>query len=144
MRHCTEQVRCHRRTSYQDLREEHGIVLTKEQEWWYAAKSREQGEDMWKNSHPAEEAFKPPGWRLFRQKFATRLRKMIGRFLFESRRRQTSGISVSDSTIWLHQQIAGRHRFVGYYENSGEGIGHHRLAGQVARMWRRSASTTAA
>jgi hypothetical protein len=29
------------------------------------------------------------------------------------------------NTIWLHQAIGGYHRFVGYYENSGEFIGHY-------------------
>ena len=29
------------------------------------------------------------------------------------------------NTIWLHQAIGGHHRFVGYYENSGEFIGHY-------------------
>lgn len=29
------------------------------------------------------------------------------------------------NTIWLHQYVAGFHRFVGYYENSGEWIGHY-------------------
>lgn len=33
---------------------------------------------------------------------------------------------LNDSTsIWLHQQIAGRNRFVGFYENSGEGPAHY-------------------
>ena len=29
------------------------------------------------------------------------------------------------NTIWLHQFVKGFHRFVGYYENSGEFIGHY-------------------
>ena len=29
------------------------------------------------------------------------------------------------NTMWLHQVVDGRHRFVGYYENSGEFIGHY-------------------
>src|SRR5687767_11011416 len=29
------------------------------------------------------------------------------------------------NTIWLHQAKGGYHRFVGYYENSGEFIGHY-------------------
>ena len=29
------------------------------------------------------------------------------------------------NTIWLHQHVAGYDRFVGYYENSGEFIGHY-------------------
>jgi hypothetical protein len=29
------------------------------------------------------------------------------------------------NTIWLHQFVDGHHRFVGYYENSGEFIGHY-------------------
>jgi hypothetical protein len=29
------------------------------------------------------------------------------------------------NVIWLHQWITGFHRFIGYYENSGEFIGHY-------------------
>jgi hypothetical protein len=29
------------------------------------------------------------------------------------------------NTIWLHQHVDGFDRFVGYYENSGEFIGHY-------------------
>ena len=29
------------------------------------------------------------------------------------------------NTIWLHQHVGGHDRFVGYYENSGEFIGHY-------------------
>jgi hypothetical protein len=28
-------------------------------------------------------------------------------------------------TIWLHQLVAGEHRFVGYFEDSGMGLGHY-------------------
>ena len=51
------------------------------------------------------------------------------------------------NTIWLHQHVGGHDRFVGYYENSGEFIGHYvarlkewgasggpRLAGTSSRM----------
>ena len=30
-----------------------------------------------------------------------------------------------DNVIWLHQYVSGYHRFIGYYENSGEFIGHY-------------------
>ena len=29
------------------------------------------------------------------------------------------------NTIWLHQHVGGHERFVGYYENSGEFMGHY-------------------
>jgi hypothetical protein len=116
---------------FESLSAEHGISLTLHQQWWYAAKSREQGDDMWKEfpSTP-EEAFKAAkdGAYFAKEIRNLRLRGMIGKYPFESRTPVNTfwDLGISDSTtIWLHQLIAGKHRFVGYYENSGEGIGHY-------------------
>lgn len=116
---------------FKSLSEEHGIELTDEQKWWYAGKLREQGDDMLKE-YPStpEEAFMgaKDGAYFAKELRALRKRGKIGQFEFESRTPVNTfwDLGVSDSTaIWLHQLIAGRHRFVGYYENSGEGIAHY-------------------
>lgn len=110
------------------LRDEHGIELTEGQMSWYAVKSREQGEDMFKE-YPStpDEAFTAAkdGTYFAKQIRALRQRGKIGALEFEPRTQVNTfwDLGVSDSTtIWLHQLIAGKHRFVGYYENSGEGI----------------------
>ncbi|MCP5095248.1 MAG: terminase, partial [Chloroflexi bacterium] len=59
---------------------------------------------------------------------ALRQRGKIGKFEFETRTPVNTAwdLGVGDSTvIWFWQDIAGKHRFVGYYENSGEGIDHY-------------------
>jgi hypothetical protein len=119
------------REYFKSLFDEHGIELTDQQQWWYAAKSREQGDDMWKEfpSTP-EEAFRAAKDGAYFAKSIRSLRqlKRIGQLEFEPRTPVNTfwDLGVSDSTaIWLHQLIAGRHRFVGYFENSGEGIGYY-------------------
>lgn len=113
------------------LESEHGILLTDQQKWWYAAKSREQGDAMWKEfpSIP-DEAFKAAkdGAYFAKEIRNLRQRKRVGSFPFDARTPVNTfwDLGVGDSTtIWLHQQIAGIHRFVGYFEASGEGIGFY-------------------
>ncbi len=116
---------------FKSLKDEHGITLTKEQEWWYAAKSREQGEDMWKEfpSMP-EEAFKAAkdGAYFAREIRNLRQLKRIGALPFDPKLPVNTfwdwGLNDA-TTIWLHQEIAGRNRFVGFYQNSGEGPAHY-------------------
>lgn len=113
------------------LEEEHGIFLSNEQKWWYAAKSVEQGDDMWKE-YPStpDEAFKAAkeGAYFGKDMRALRQRGKIGVFPY------VPGIPVNTfwdfgmgdtQTIWLHQLVAGEHRFVGYFEDSGMGLGHY-------------------
>ncbi|TNE58625.1 MAG: terminase [Sphingomonadales bacterium] len=116
---------------FAELETEYGITLTKPQMWWYTAKAAEQGEDMWKE-YPStpEEAFKAAkdGAYFAKEIRALRQRKKIGQFPADTRTVVNTfwDLGVSDSTIiWLHQLIGGRHRFVGFYENSGEGIAHY-------------------
>jgi hypothetical protein len=113
------------------LLDEHGIKLTQGQKNWYAAKAQEQGDAMWKEfpSTP-EEAFKAAkdGAIFAKELQKLRQRGKIGKLEFESRTPVNTfwDLGLNDSTtIWLHQVIAGKHRFVGYYENSGEGIGFY-------------------
>jgi hypothetical protein len=108
-----------------------GIALTDQQRRWYAAKAKEQGDDMWKEfpSTP-DEAFKATkdGAYFAKDMLNLRARQKIGTF------EPVSGIPVNTfwdlgigdyTSIWLHQQVAGRHRFVGFHENSGEGLAYY-------------------
>jgi len=119
------------REYFAELKGGHGITLTDQQKWWYAAKKREQGDDMWKEfpSTP-EEAFKAAKDGAYLAKEIRNLRqlKRIGDFPFDPNIPVNTfwDWGLNDATsIWLHQQIAGRHRFVGFYENSGEGPAHY-------------------
>lgn len=116
---------------FDSLEVEHGIVLSDEQKWWYAAKSVEQGDDMWKE-YPStpDEAFKAAkeGAYFGKDMRALRQRGKIGAFPY------VPGIPVNTfwdfglgdtQTIWLHQVVAGEHRFIGYFEDSGMGLGHY-------------------
>lgn len=119
------------RAYFASLRDEHGIELTTEQQAWYALKSREQGDAMFKE-YPStpDEAFKAAkdGAYFAKELQALRQRGKIGKIEFEPRTVVNTfwDLGMNDSTtIWLHQLIAGRHRFVGFYENSGEGLLHY-------------------
>ena len=116
---------------FESLASEHGITLDDEQKWWYSAKKVEQGEDMWKE-YPStpDEAFKAARDGAYFGKDIRNLRQLgkIGVFPF------VPGIPVDTfwdfglgdtQTIWLHQLVAGEHRFVGYFEDSGMGLGHY-------------------
>ena len=115
---------------FSDL-EKTGITLTDGQKWWYAAKQREQGDGMFKEfpSTP-DEAFRAArdGAYFAKDMQNLRLRKLIGSF------QPVTGIPVHTfwdlglgdyTSIWLMQQVAGRFRFVGYTENSGEGLAYY-------------------
>lgn len=116
---------------FAELEAEHGIRLAPEQKWWYAAKKVEQGDDMWKE-YPStpDEAFKAArdGAYFAKQIMALRTLKKIGSFPY------VPGIAVNTfwdfglgdtQTIWLHQPVAGENRFIGYFEDSGMGLGHY-------------------
>ncbi|ODT71609.1 MAG: hypothetical protein ABS75_07250 [Pelagibacterium sp. SCN 63-23] len=113
------------------LKNEHGITLTDPQKWWYAAKRLEQGDDMTKE-YPStpDEAFEAAmdGAYYGKEMRNLRQRKKIGKVPY------VPGIPVNTfwdfglgdaQTIWLHQEVGGEHNFIGYYENSGEGLGHY-------------------
>jgi hypothetical protein len=116
---------------FASLRDEFGIELSQQQRWWYAAKKVEQGDDMWKE-YPStpDEAFKAARDGAYFAKEMRNLRQLrkIGAFPF------VPGIAVNTmwdfglgdtQTIWLHQEVAGENRFVGYFEDSGMGLGHY-------------------
>jgi hypothetical protein len=104
-----------------------GIELSDGQKWWYAAKAKEQGDGMCKEfpSTP-DEAFKAvrAGAYWAKEIQSLRILKKIGQFEY------VSGVPVNTfwdiglrdyMSIWVHQVVAGRHRFVHFVENSGEG-----------------------
>lgn len=116
---------------FDELRSEHGIILEDEQKWWYSAKKVEQGEDMWKE-YPStpDEAFKAARDGAYFAKEIRNLRQLgkVGAFPY------VPGIPVNTfwdfglgdtQTIWLHQLVAGENRWVGYFEDSGMGLGHY-------------------
>jgi len=116
---------------FNDLESETGYKFTDGQKWWYVAKAKEQGDAMNKEfpSTPAE-AFKASrdGSYFAKELQNLRILKKIGQFEF------VAGIPVNTfwdlgindyMSMWLHQQVAGRHRFVGYHEGSGEGLAHY-------------------
>lgn len=116
---------------FKELKDQHGIILTDQQQWWYASKAREQDEDMWKE-YPStpDEAFRAAREGAYFAKEMRNLRqlKRIGGWSVDPALPVNTfwDWGLNDScVIWLHQQIAGRNRFVGYYENSGEGPAHY-------------------
>lgn len=116
---------------FRELQAEYGIKLSQAQKNWYVAKKKEQGDDMWKE-YPttADEAFRAAKEGAYFGKEMRTLRqlKRIGSFPF------VPNIVVNtfwdfglgdNQTIWLHQEVAGEHRFPGYFEDSGMGLGHY-------------------
>jgi len=116
---------------FADLRHEHGITLIDDQKHWYVLKWREQEDDI-QREYPStpDEAFASArdGAYFGKAMQALRQRGRLGDFDYVSGSAVNTfwDLGVSDSTaIWMHQEVAGRHRFVGYYENSGEGMAHY-------------------
>lgn len=116
---------------FASLESEYGVSLTNPQKYWYAAKKVEQGEDMFKE-YPStpEEAFKAARDGAYFAKEMRNLRQLgkIGAFPFVPNIAVNTmwDFGLGDTqTIWLHQEVAGEHRFVGYFEDSGMGLGHY-------------------
>ena len=116
---------------YFDSLEIEGIILSDAQRAWYVAKDNDLGGDM-KREYPAtpREAFEQAieGAYFARELAIAVKQRRIGGYPFQR------GYPVNTfwdlgrndlNTIWLHQYVKGRHRFIGYYENSGEFIGHY-------------------
>lgn len=108
-----------------------GIALTAEQKAWWVLTEKDQGGDM-KREYPAtpKEAFEQA---IEGAIFATQLahavkHDRIGSFPIDPRYPVNTfwDLGRNDAnTIWLHQRVKERNRFVGYYENSGEYIAHY-------------------
>jgi hypothetical protein len=119
------------REYFAKLRHEHKVELTPEQMAWWVKEEQLLGGDM-KRENPAtpEEAFEQAIEGAY---FSAQLAHSdkfghIGRFPYDPSYPVNTfwDLGRNDfNTIWLHQHIRGRHRFVGYYENSGEYIAHY-------------------
>lgn len=116
---------------FQNLEMDHGIVLDDWQKAWWVMQDEVQGGTM-KREYPStpDEAFEQAleGAYFDQQLSAAYKRQSIGRFPFDIRHQVNTfwDLGRNDQTaIWLHQDIAGRDRFIGYYEASGEYIAHY-------------------
>lgn len=116
---------------FENLKSAHGIDLDQEQRNWYAAKARQQDEDMLREYPSTEdEAFHAAVEGAY---FATQFRKIDaeGRIcdlpvLEEARVDTWWDLGLNDAmTIWFVQQDGPWWNVVDFYENSGEGLGHY-------------------
>lgn len=108
-----------------------GIALTAGQKAWYVRKDQTMEGDM-RREFPStpDEAFEQAleGAYFSRQLAVATKHGRIGGFPLDPRYPVNSfwDLGRNDlNTIWLHQFKGGYHRFVGYYENSGEFISHY-------------------
>lgn len=108
-----------------------GITLTPGQQAWYVKQDYVMGGDM-KREYPAtpaeafEQAIEGAYYKL--QLDAATKHGRIGGYPYDPRYLVNTFWDLGrndNNTIWLHQMIKGFHRFVGYYENSGEHISHY-------------------
>lgn len=108
-----------------------GIPLSPEQCAWYVKKAQTQQGDM-RREFPStpDEAFEQAleGAYFSTEMLAAHKQQRIGAFPY------VPGYVVNTfwdlgrndmNTIWFHQFVQGYHRFIHYYENSGEFIGHY-------------------
>lgn len=116
---------------FSELELKEGIALDDARKLWYVKKAVDQGEDM-KREYPStpEEAF-------FASVEGAYYRKEMMRARAERRIRKVPllrnypvntfwDLGYSDvNSIWCHQQVGLEHRFVKYYENSGEPLSHY-------------------
>ena len=101
------------------------------QKAWYVKKDKTLGGDM-RREYPStpDEAFEQAleGAYFAHQLAAAAKQGRIGSFPSMSARPVNTFWDLGrndQNCIWLHQGVNGFHRFVGYYENSGEFIGHY-------------------
>jgi len=119
------------RDYFEKLEANHGVRTTAGQRAWYVKKAETQGGDM-RREFPStpDEAFEQAleGAYFSKELLVAAKQKRIGGFPF------VPGAVVNtfwdlgrndNNTIWLHQFVEGFHRFIGYYENSGEYISHY-------------------
>ena len=113
------------------LKHELKINLTPGQKAWWIKQDQVLGGDM-KRENPStpEEAFEQAieGAYFSSQLGHADKRGHIGRFPYDPRLPVNTfwDLGRNDlNTIWLHQRIGQRNRFIGYYENSGEHISHY-------------------
>lgn len=122
---------------YFDSLDNKGITLTPNQEAWYVKKLATMRDEM-KREFPAtvEEAFEASIEGAFYSTEMSRVRRdgRICRIPVENVPVDTFwdlGIN-DDMVIWFRQKIGPEHRFIGYYANSGEGLGHY---ARILKEW---------
>lgn len=108
-----------------------GIETSREQRLWYIKTAETQGGDM-RREYPstADEAFEQAleGAYFSHELLVATKQKRIGAFPYVPGHVVNTfwDLGRNDmNTIWLHQFVDGFNRFIGYYENSGEFIGHY-------------------
>ena len=113
------------------LEAELGVSISVPQRAWYLKKAETQGGDM-RREYPStpEEAFEQAleGAYFSKELLVAQKQKRIGGFPFVPGAPVNTfwDLGRNDFTpIWLHQFVDGFHRFIGYYENSGEYISHY-------------------
>jgi hypothetical protein len=116
---------------FESVEAETGIRLSPEQKAWYVKKEKTQAGDM-NREYPStpKEAFEQAleGAYFSVELAASNKHGRIGSYPLDPRYPVNTfwDLGRNDlNTIWLHQYIKGFHRFVGYYENSGEHISHY-------------------
>lgn len=119
------------RAYFEKLEIDHGITLTPEQRAWWLWEEMTLGGDMKReNPSTADEAFEQAieGAYFSAQLAHADKHGHIGRFPYDPKYPVNTfwDLGRNDmTTIWFHQRIGTRDRFVGYYENSGEHISHY-------------------
>lgn len=116
---------------FRDLEYNHGIALDDWQRAWWVMQEETQGGTM-KREYPStpQESFEQAleGAYFEQQLASANKRQSIGGFPHDPRYPVNTfwDLGRNDQTaIWLHQDVDGRDRFIGYYENSGEHISHY-------------------
>lgn len=119
------------RAYFDGIEAETGAVIDAGQRAWYARKAAVQGEDMLREypSTPGE-AFAGAvegayfGKELSRARREARIRRVPVEPALPVNTFWDLGVD-DETAIWFHQQAGPEHRFVDYYENSGEGLNHY-------------------
>jgi hypothetical protein len=116
---------------FQKLAKVQGVATDRDQQAWYLKMAETMGGDM-RREYPStpDEAFEQAleGAYFSREILAAYKQKRIGGFPYVPGHVVNTFWDLGrndNNVIWLHQFVDGFHRFVGYYENSGEFIGHY-------------------
>ena len=120
----------HQYEQYFEMLDKRGIELTDGQRNWYAATAKTQGEAM-KREHPSfpEEAFEAAieGAYFARQMAQIRAKGSICRVPIEPQIPIHTfwDLGRDTTSIWFFQKVGFDYRFVDYYQNDGEWMGHY-------------------
>ena len=119
------------RAYFDRIEAETGAVIDAGQRAWYARKAAVQGEDMlWEYPSTPGEAFAGVvegayfGKELSRARREARIRRVPVEPTLPVNTFWDLGVD-DETAIWFYQQAGLEHRFVDYYENSGEGLNHY-------------------